>query len=102
MKITTNGKLDEAFFLWLVQKRNLGNPILGHILCEQALIFNIISCIFSYKKKHLNSCSLHIFNLVWIMRTPTVPIGADNRRSIHCTHILRYLSRSEILKLTFE
>ncbi|XP_060845567.1 jerky protein homolog-like [Rhopalosiphum padi] len=40
MKCAANVKLDEALFLWYVQNRNLGNPISGPILCEQALIFN--------------------------------------------------------------
>jgi len=32
MESATNVKLDEALFMWFVQKRNLGDPISGLVL----------------------------------------------------------------------
>lgn len=40
VKSATNVALDEAVFLWFLQKRNEGIPISGPILCEKALMFN--------------------------------------------------------------
>lgn len=40
MRKATNESLDEALFLWFLQKRSEGVPISGPILCERALYFN--------------------------------------------------------------
>ncbi len=36
MRMDKDDKLDEALNLWFVQKRHLGVPVSGPILCEKA------------------------------------------------------------------
>ena len=40
LRAAFDDKLDEAVFLWFLQKRSSGQPISGPILCEKALHFN--------------------------------------------------------------
>ena len=37
MRIAEDNKLDEALYLWFIQRRSQGMPISGPILCEKAL-----------------------------------------------------------------
>ena len=40
MRMADDDKLDEALFLWFVQKRSQGMPISGPLLCEKAIQLN--------------------------------------------------------------
>ena len=40
MKTAENDNLDCAVYTWSVQQRSKGEPILGRIICEKALIIN--------------------------------------------------------------
>ena len=40
MKVPSNIALEDALFTWFMQKRSLGQPISGPLLCEKALLFN--------------------------------------------------------------
>lgn len=40
MKKATNEALDEAVYLWFLQKRSEGIPLSGPIICEKAIQFN--------------------------------------------------------------
>lgn len=42
MKTATNEKLDEAVYLWFMQKRCEGIPLSGPIICEKAIQFNLL------------------------------------------------------------
>lgn len=40
LKLATNMALEDALYLWFTQRRSLGEPISGPLLCEKALDFN--------------------------------------------------------------
>ena len=40
MRLAKDEKLDQALYLWFAQKRGIGMPISGTILCEKAKQFN--------------------------------------------------------------
>ena len=40
MRLAHDDKLDQALFLWFVQKRSQNLPVSGPVLCEKALIMH--------------------------------------------------------------
>lgn len=40
LKTSQNTKLDDSVYLWFTQRRNLGEPISGPLICEKALQLN--------------------------------------------------------------